>query len=174
MVAPNDFSSASKETLTEIIREAESYLAAQLSAGLAANARAMSLTGFLATATAVITGAAVNLLMTATPHTALGVICIGVSIAFLLSTWLAILAASPTRFWYVGNSPARWLQDIKEGKSLENSLSEMASFYSSMIDDNTECMALSNSRLTLAMTIAWTALCVGGMMIVAGWEAGVL
>lgn len=174
MISPSDFSSADEATLKEIIREAESYLGAQLTAGIAANARAMSLTGFLATVTLVLAGATTNVLLMATPRLALGAVCGGVSLGLLAATWLAIQAAQPTRFWYVGNSPRGWVSDLKAGKSFQTSLAEMAVFYADMIADNGECMARSDLRINLAMKSAWAVVMTGGMMLVVSWQAGVL
>jgi hypothetical protein len=174
MASPNDFSRANKETLKEIIREAESYLAAQLTASLAANARALSLTGFLATVTVVLAGAGLNLILATPSRVALGLICCGVAAGFTGAMWVSIRAAMPTRFWFVGNSPEMWIADIKAKKPFSKSLGEMAAFYSSMIADNRECMLLSNARLNLAMQIVLMSLVGGGFFIVVSFQAGVL
>lgn len=160
---------ADEAILKEIIRNAESFLSAQLTSSLAANQRAMTFTGLLAGAALLIMGAAGSALTKTPIDFYLSAIGFSVGAGLLAAMVLAIKAAKPTRFWYVGNTPAGWVQDVEAGKTLQQSLAEQCSHYASMISDNDECMAKADKHLLLAMRISWASLAGGGALAGAVW-----
>ena len=85
------FAKAKHQTLTEILRQAEIYLGAQLQAGIAADQRAMSFVSLMAAATAVIAGGGVVLLIGEKPFPLLDWACLGIAAGFIVAMVLAIL-----------------------------------------------------------------------------------
>lgn len=161
MSLSDDLARADRETLKEIIRNAESHLGAQLTAGLASNQRAMTFTSLIGAATVVLGGTAGSLIIGQNPRVALGIVCAAVAAGFLASMALAIRAAKPTDFWFAGNTPTAWAEDVRDGKSFERSLAEQAAWYAEMITDNAECSARADRLLLAAMRTAWTSLALG-------------
>jgi hypothetical protein len=72
----------------------------------------MTFTNLLAAATVVIAGAGGSLIL-AQQRMVLGWICVGIAGAFLRAMALAIAAAKPTTWEFVGNTPAQWLADVE-------------------------------------------------------------
>lgn len=164
---------ADEATLREILREAEAYLGAQLTSALAANQRAISFVNFLAAASAVIGSGSTGLLLASSPKLALGLIGAMVAFGLLTAMSFSIWAASPTFFWYVGNTPAQWVQDVEAKKPLTLSLAEQCEFYANNIAKNDSCMEICDNRLKVSLGIAWCSLTFGGALA-GSWLAYVL
>jgi hypothetical protein len=161
------FAAADEPTLQEILREAESYLSAQLTASIAADQRAVGFASLLAAATAVLIATGGALLLGATSDTWLGWACMAVAAAFLAAMALANLSAMPADFWYVGNSPAQWVADVQSSRPLKESLAEQLTHYAQMIKDNDRLMRRNNKQMLWAIWLSWGALAIGGVVGIA-------
>ena len=159
---PEVLAKADLDMLKEILREAESYLGAQLTVGLASNQRAMTFATTLSAATAVIGSAAGALLLRSPPHLALGAVCVIVAFGFLSAVWNSMKAAAPIAFAYVGNVPAGWVRDVEGGVTLVQSLAEQCAFYDEKIGENRARLERSNTQLELAMQVVFRTMIVGG------------
>jgi hypothetical protein len=164
---------ADQSTLSEVLREAEAYLAAQLTSALASNQRAISFTNFMAAATAAIGSGAAGLLTSTTPKLALGLIATVVALGLLAAMAFAIAAAMPTQFWFVGNTPAQWVDDVVNRLPYKTSISQQLSHYANMIERNNLCMARCDARLKWSLGIAWASLAFGAVAAIS-WLTFVL
>ncbi|WAJ27538.1 hypothetical protein [Antarcticirhabdus aurantiaca] len=153
---------ADEPTLREMLREAEVHLASQQTVALAADQRAMTITGFFAAAAVVLIGGASGYAIGDKPNVALSVICILVAAALLGAIWFAVRAAAPAGFDFAGSSPADWVRDIEARKPLNESLAEMCAHFADSIDANHKRMEANAKRLWTAIWIAFGALGVGG------------
>jgi len=160
------FVEADDATLQEIVREAESYLSAQLTASIAADQRAVAFASVLAAATAVLIATGGALLLSQPPDISLGWTCMAVAAAFLVAMALANLSAMPADFWYVGNTPTQWVADVQLKRSFKESLAEQLNHYSQMISDNDRLMRQNNKQMMGAIWTAWGALAIGGAIAV--------
>jgi hypothetical protein len=145
---------ADEATLREIVREAESYLDAQLKSGLEADKRAMTLAAILAAVISFMVGGTASMIAAEVPiwPQISGVfILVGFLIAALFA---AIHAARPTPFGYVGNDPKFWVADVANKKPLKVSLAEQASFYSRDISANADCLDENHRCVRRALTLA--------------------
>lgn len=152
---------ADSETLREIIREAESYLSAQLTVALAADQRAVTLCGMLAAASAILASGGISLIIGERKDIYLGVIGLIVVMLFMVAMILSISAAKPCDFNFVGTFPSNWEGDILNGKNLDASLAEQASHYDLILKKNNEILKKNGSRVYRAIIIAWGALLFG-------------
>jgi hypothetical protein len=145
---------ADDATIKEILREAESFLEAQLKAGLAADARAMTLAGFMAGIVSIlITGTG---LMVAThipiwPHVITTIVLVA-SLGFALFS--AVHAARPTEWYYTGNNPRFWVADIERGRSLNDALAGQAALYANGISKNSALLSENQRWSRLALRVA--------------------
>ncbi|MFK5596163.1 hypothetical protein ACFZ8E_04040 [Methylobacterium sp. HMF5984] len=162
------FESAHPDTLAQIRKEADAYLGAQLTVTLAGNQRAMTFFGFLAAASAVIGSASVTVVTTSTDFAAFGVVGIMVVFGLLIAMFCANMAAMPDDFYYVGNSPSNWIEDIQDGRRLHRSLAEGVALDVRSIDRNTDTIDRCSKFIKRAVWIAWGSLAGGALgMIVA-------
>src|SRR5690349_14437029 len=97
-----------EETVKEIIREAEAYMSAQLTAGIAIDQKATTLAGSLATIVVAVIGIAIVALSADKPSYILAWASVSCSIVFFVSLILAVTTARPINFEYVGNTPSAW------------------------------------------------------------------
>ena len=154
---------ATREQLTEIIREGELYLGTQATMAVAADVRALAFAGFLAAAIVALIGGAVALGETSPALTVIASFCV----AGLLSSFLfAVFAARPISFEYAGNSPSGWYEDIINGITFENSLIMQAINYAAMIDTNAAAMLKNSQRMTIAIWISSVTLVFGAIVFV--------
>jgi hypothetical protein len=145
-MSKSDYVAADEVKLDEIVRQAESRLAAQLTVGVAADQRAMTLAGILAALAAALVAFGAEKGISAS---------IAIMIGFLLiSVLLALIAAQPVAWATVGNSPANWIEDIAEAKDdLVSAKAAMADYYAEMIASNDAVLA-SNGNLMRGALIA--------------------
>jgi hypothetical protein len=169
------FAEADEGTLQEILREAESYLNAQLTAAIAADQRAIAFASLLGAAAVVIAGGGGALLLSERPNPALGWTCMAIVGTFLVAMAFANLAAMPSKFWFAGNSPAGWLEDVRAQRPLRASLAEQLVHYADMIADNDKLMRRNGTQMKVAVWIAWSGLAIGGMaaIILFAWNDGI-
>jgi hypothetical protein len=169
----HDLMKADQSTLNEVLREAEAYLAAQLTSALASNQRAISFTNFMAAAAAAIGSGAAGLLTGTTPKLALGVIAAAVALGLLAAMAFAIAAAMPTQFWFAGNTPAQWVDDVLKRLPYKTAISQQLSHYANMIERNNLCLARCDERLKWSLGIAWVSLTLGAVAAIS-WITFVL
>jgi hypothetical protein len=115
-------SAADEPTLREIVREAESFLADQLKAGLAADSRAMTFAGILAAITSFLIGGSASVIAAKLPVWPYIIPVALIIPSLLVALSQAIRAAQPTKFGYSGNDPKEWIVDIEAKKSVTQSL----------------------------------------------------
>jgi hypothetical protein len=156
--------SAKIDTLQEILRQAETYLQAQLTAAIAADQRALTFAGYLAAAAAVLISGAGALLLATPPNWLLALTGFFVAGLLLRAMRMAMKSAEPTGFEFPGNVPGSWVCDVSEGKSLEVSLSEQCAHYHEMAGKNNELMKANGDRLRDAIEAVFRALVVGGLL----------
>ena len=161
----NIFLQADENILREIIREAESYLSAQLQSAIAADQRALSVAGVLGTVTIGLAGAGTALLIRVEPITVLGWLALVLSLLLVLSMFLALLAAMPASFEYGGNAPGQWAEDVKKHQPIKDSLAEMADHYDKMIAKNDRQMRLNNTKLALAVWLSGGSVAAGAVTL---------
>ncbi len=158
----NPYEAADREMLGEIIREAESYLTAQLQAGIAADTRAISFVSLMAGATAAAAAGGFALLNQSVPSD-FGKPALLLACGFMVSMLLAVLSARPVKFWYVGNRPSEWIEDIRSKMTTQQALAQQAHHYDEMIAENMLALR-ANGRLMLgAIGLAWGSLLVAGI-----------
>jgi hypothetical protein len=159
-----ELSAAPLDVIREIVREAESFLDAQLKAALEADKRAMTLAGILGAIISVLTGGSASMIaaeVNVWPHIWAVFVLIGF---FIVALFAAINAARPTPFGFVGNDPSTWVSDIKAGKALNVSLAEQASFYSKDIKANSACLDENHRCIRMALKFALFGICFGAML----------
>ena len=157
---------AREDTLSEIVREAESRLNAQLTAAIAADQRALSFAGLLAVAAVLTASAGGSLLIGEAENALLGWVAISVTGAFVIAMLCAILSARPASFQFLGNDPAEWVGDISANKSLHESLAEMAAHYNEMLAHNRKLMKVNGLLMSLSFIVAWGGLVSGAIAAV--------
>jgi hypothetical protein len=140
--------------IKEILREAESFLGAQLQAGLAADARAMTLAGFMAAIISILitgTGLLVAANIKIGPH----VIATAVLIIFLIGALFStVQAARPTEWNYTGNNPRFWISDIEKGRTLKDALAGQAALYAAGISKNADILDENQRWARLGLRLA--------------------
>ena len=143
-MSASPYAAADSAKLAEILRLAESRLSAQLTLGIAADQRAMTMASFLAALdAAAIAGWAV---IGAGQGFAMGALVIGFGIAAALATF----SAQPVAWCVPGGLPSGWLDDIVEGDTLHNGFAAMAEHYDAMIIQNDAVLAANGTKMTMA------------------------
>jgi hypothetical protein len=142
---------ADRETLDEILREAESRLAAQLTSALAADGRAMNFLGFVAAIAVATIGASLAIIGS---NVSLALIGLFVGLGMTVAAFSAFNAAKPIDFQMVGNYPSEWCDDVLAGATLKDSLAAQAAFYDEMLKANALAMATNADGLARAATSA--------------------
>ena len=155
--------STDMETLREIIRNSESYLSAQLTSAIAADQRALAMSGYLSAAVVVLVGGAAGLALASEPNYLLSAVTFCTAAILFLALNLAIKSARPSNFEFPGNIASSWSQDIAEGKPLSRSLAEQCEHYDGMALANNELMQKNAKSLGYATRTAFYGLCAGGL-----------
>ena len=159
------FSKASRGQIDQILAHAESYLNAQLTSALAADQRALVYAGFLAAGVVALVGGGTTLLIDVkSPF--LGYTAFAMALGLTISMALAVYAARPTGFEFVGNKPDQWVADVAIGKPLIESLREQAVHYDAMIGSNADLLRDNCRWLTRAQWLSVATLVFGGSAIV--------
>lgn len=155
---------ASDKQLEQILSHAETFLAAQLQTGLAADQRALVFSGFLATAVVALVGAA-GALMLRESHF-LGYTAVLTAVGLMIALSFAIQAARLVDFFLAGNRPCAWETDIRSGLSLTASLTAQALHYDEMIMDNRATLDANCEKMNLAIVLTFLSLLNGGCAFV--------
>lgn len=158
-----DLSGADADTLHEVIREAESYLSAQLMASLAADQRAIAFSSVVAAGTVVVGGGGVALLEAEAAYSELAWVASAIALGLLAAMFFAILSAMPSHFWFIGNSPELWRKDLVAGTPLKHSLAQQAAHYAEMISANDKIMVRNAKQMAASVWIAWGSLLFGSL-----------
>lgn len=158
----NRYQAGDIDMLREILREAESYLAAQLQCGLAADARATGFVTIVAAASAIVATAGFTLIYSKTGP-ALGYPALLAAFGLLVSMALASYSARPVGFSYCGNTPSAWLGDLEKGVPLKNALAEQAAHYDEHIASNNDVLRRNAKFMTAALLVAWFGLLASGI-----------
>lgn len=148
---------ADEDCLMEIVRLAESRLAAQLSTVLACDQRAMTFLGFVTAVAVVLVGTSVS-----TTNDILATIAGLAGLGFALSGYFAFRAARPVAFETVGNDPSCFIDELKAREKKKKYLSEQALFYDEMLKENRVVMAENSHSLRVASGVAEITVAVGG------------
>jgi hypothetical protein len=156
-MSTTSYAAAPKGVLEEIIREAEARLEAQLTAAVAADQRAMTFAGLMLAAAGAMIGAALG----ASPDGPLTASVFVTALGLFISAVLAVLAARPVVWNFVGNTPASWLKGLNEDTSLKVSLAQMADFYAEMIEENETAFSGAAFWIRLSMGSALASLLLG-------------
>lgn len=124
------------ENAKEIIREAEAYLSAQLTAGIAIDQKAMTLAGSIATIVVAVIGIALATLSTDDPNLIIAWASGSCAVPLLVSLILAVCTARPIKFEYVGNTPSAWRSTDDLYGPLSAALMSQAEHYTDAIRRN--------------------------------------
>jgi hypothetical protein len=149
-MSSSDYADAPDDMLAEIIREAEARLAAQLTVAIVADQRAMTFAGLMLAAAAALTGTALG----AGSAAALAVPVVLAGLGLFVAAALAVIAARPVDWDYVGNEPSAWIVDISPPARLKPSTAAMADHYDGMIKGNEVTIAASAFWIRLSMLSA--------------------
>lgn len=161
--------SAPKELLEEIIRESEITLDAQLSAGTAADARAFTLLGYVATIAVVLVGASFTLQISNTQHVGLSILSFACAFGCIISSWFLYQSGKPTDWEYAGNSAKNWRTDLLNKIPLNNALAEQCAHYSEAIATNNRTLEASAKHFDSAVKALLATLVLGGLSSVFFW-----
>lgn len=145
---------AKPEVLDEIVRQAESFLAEQLKAGLAADQRAINTAVIIAAVLSAIVGGTATLVSVGIPLVwhLFGIVPLIACLVFALI--FAVRAARPTPFSFCGNNPLNWVPDINDGRSLHDSMAGQAAIYAQGIRANIACLDEGQTSLKFALRAA--------------------
>jgi hypothetical protein len=143
---------ADEATIKEIVREAESFLEAQLKAGLAADQRAMALAAMSSAVTAILIGGTISLIaakISIWPHV---LVIAPIFIGLFIAMFSAVSAAKPVKFRYTGNNPKFWVPDVERGQILISSLAGQAALYAQGIEQNKDVLEDNHRNVKRALS----------------------
>lgn len=144
----NDYSKAKPELLTEVIREGEAYLQAQVQLATSADQRASVMASVFAAAGTVIAAALIAATTGGGETTQLIPIFVGGGITaalFIVGASCCVAATLPVGFLLPGSQPKNWLRDITGEASLHDALSEQAANFQDKIDKNRKVLVRNAS-----------------------------
>lgn len=122
--------------LLEVMRQAELRLDAQLTAGIAADARAMQFLAFIAAIIVLLITAAIAAVgFTVFGHQTIA-ICVAGSLGFSVAGYHAYHAAKPIPFEFPGSYPSAWGDDISNDVSFDDAVVEQLAYYDRNLNRN--------------------------------------
>jgi hypothetical protein len=148
-MSTSPYTNAPGYRLDEIIRLAETRLAAQLTVAIAADQRGMTFASFLATLEAAAIAASVSLPSSAVSRASLVTIVIGFGVGTLIALW----SAQPLKWAMPGYRPADWLGEIDCSDTLHEDHAAMALHYNDMIGDNEDVLAANANALRASLAV---------------------
>lgn len=150
-----DKAKAKLDNARELVRLSELYLDSTVRLAMAADARAMSLTGMLVTASTALIAAGFTLLFyqqtLSRINFTLGLAAFGAALCLLGGVWQAISAAKPGQFSVGGNYLRSWDDDDLYG-DLIGPVLDQAGIYQEKIDTNLLRLRNGASRLGRALS----------------------
>ncbi|MCH7693245.1 MAG: hypothetical protein IID50_07360 [Proteobacteria bacterium] len=146
-----DWSKANPDTIREIVREGETYLQDQLTLAISADQRASVMASVFAAAGAAIVAGLITLVSSDRVNDFIPVFIGGAVAAtlFLAGSGLCVWATLPVKFDLPGSQPKEWVEDVKAGKPLDDSLAEQAGHYQGKIEDNRKVLRQNAGRFQL-------------------------
>jgi hypothetical protein len=165
--------SAELPVLQEVLREAELYLAAQLTSAIAADSRAYTFAGAVAATAVLLVGASYSATVGTHVSGHLAITSFGVASALFVSAWMAVVSARSIRFEFAGNEPCKWISDVEEGRPLVHSIAEQCEHYDTMIAQNSREIERNGRLFNSAVNIALCSIGSGGVSFLA-WMAPTL
>lgn len=152
---------ADKDTITEIIRQAENFLDAQLQAGTAADQRAITFASIIGATAAVLLGGFLAAAYGDAGSGTLGWIVFPVVSLLTISMAVAIWASRPTDWTYAGSNPRHWRGDVDKAHPYTVSLSQQAKLYAAGIIANRDTLNANSRTMRWALFLAVAAIAVG-------------
>ncbi len=157
---------ADSKTLTEIIRQAEAYLNAQLQAGIAADQRAVTFASVVGAVAAVLLGGFLAAAYSDAGPSNLGYVVfpgiIGLTVSMGLATW----ASRPTNWGYAGSNPKHWKEDVVNNVGRDAALAGQAKMYAECIAENKHVLEVNSKAMIGAQLTAFLSVLI--CMIIAG------
>lgn len=157
---------STKRHVIEVVRQSEAYLDMQAKMAIAADQRATTFAGFLVTSIIALVGASAVSFLSDRAHE-LGWIAIVCALGFAVCLFLALYAARPVNFEYVGNTFSSWKSDIDSCKDYHECLFEQAQHYDDQIKTNNEIIE-KNAKMFKAATFGTFAIIAFGGLFFAG------
>lgn len=158
-----DLKKADKEVVCEIVRAAELFLGSQLTAGVAADQRAVTFASVLAAAVAILIGGFVAIETGDNPTPGLGWVIGPVVLCLLVSIVFAVAACRPTDWCYPGNNPRLWREEAKEKVPLRDALADQAEQYAIGIHANRDVLDKNARLMNWAFGWSGAALIIGSV-----------
>ncbi|AZO04338.1 hypothetical protein [Mesorhizobium sp. M2A.F.Ca.ET.043.02.1.1] len=151
----NPLSAADSVTLTEILRQAELHLQAQLSAAIAADQRAYTFAGLNVATSVLLMGGSYSLATQQhDPNLFIGAVAFFVAVGLFVAAWVAVMSARSVDFEFAGSQPGVWSQDLADRKPLQVSLAEQCQNYDDAIAANRATMANNSWMFNAAVNVA--------------------
>lgn len=146
-----NFEKVSKDRYAEIIRLAELRLQSQLSSAIAADQRALALTGIFVTFSLAALGTA-GAAYTNDDYFLLSAMLILFSY-LTFAAYIAVKAAKPVAFEFAGNDPEEWMNkdDLKGPWTI--ALKQQCDFYDKWIKYNAELMKENGKQVSRAINL---------------------
>lgn len=159
---PAPYIKAATALLKQIVADGEARLSAQLTAGLAADQRALILAGFLVPTITALVGASVALFLQAQPQYFLAWLSIMGAGGLFVSLSLVAYTARPVDWSFPGIMPGAWVRDIADEKPEHESWAELAADADRRARENAAVLARNGKFVRAALGIAATTLALGG------------
>ena len=157
MTVPLKLDLADVALVEEIISEARIRLHAQLTAGIAADQRAMTFSGLLFAGVAVLVGLAFSK-DHQTGHTIELLLVAG---GFLLAAALACWSARPVPWHQAGYAPSSYREDIDLGRNFAQTRTETAANYELLLQDNEKTLQKNAKFMRASMLAAFISAAAG-------------
>ncbi|WP_155804508.1 hypothetical protein [Magnetospirillum fulvum] len=150
-----DWRVAREDTVREILREAELYISAQVQLSIAADQRAVTVSGAIATILTAITAAGLAAFLSSSPNFDIVYAATVSGTIMMIALCCAIYAARPVPFRPPGNCPEMWYDD-DFGVKINIQLGHQAEIYNAFIKENNATLARNAVwiRLSLFLTVA--------------------
>ncbi|WP_293967752.1 hypothetical protein [Sphingomonas sp.] len=160
------------EVLEQVVREAETLIAAQLVVAGAADQRAMTFAGFLIAAATAAIGGVVALILSDKPDWSVVTIGTSYSLLMVVASGCAIWSAKPGPFSFPGNEPSCWHPDqwhagASGPHDLHQARVEQAVTLQSQLGKNKRSLAKNSRWMRVAMALAFLATLAGAVAV--GW-----